>query len=55
MPASRGGNHLVDLVTYAADSDVYACGPQTASDLVVADPLACGTPAHSIHNERFVR
>jgi hypothetical protein len=55
MPASHRGNRLVDLVPYVADSDVYVCGPQTASDLEVADALTCGTPANSIHNERFVR
>jgi predicted ferric reductase len=53
MPASHRGNRLRDLVPYVADSDVYVCGPQAASDLVVADALACGTPANSIHNERF--
>jgi predicted ferric reductase len=54
MPASHRGNRLVDLVPYVADSDLYVCGPQTASDLVIADALACGTPSGSIHNERFV-
>ncbi|MBI4899700.1 MAG: ferric reductase-like transmembrane domain-containing protein [Actinobacteria bacterium] len=54
LPASHRGNRLVDLVPYVASSDVYVCGPQAASDLVVADALACGTPADSIHNERFV-
>jgi predicted ferric reductase len=53
LPASHRGNRLVDLVPYVASSDVYVCGPQAASDLVVADALACGTPADSIHNERF--
>lgn len=53
MPASHRGNRLVDLVPYVVGSDVYVCGPQAASDLVVADALACGTPADSIHNERF--
>ena len=55
MSASHRGNRLVDLVPYVADSDVYVCGPQSASDLVVADALACGTPANSIHHEKFVR
>ncbi len=54
MPTSHRGNRLRDLVPYVADSDVYVCGPQAASDLVVADALACGTPLNSIHNERFV-
>ncbi len=53
MPASHRGNRLRDLVPYVADSDVYVCGPLAASELVVADALACGTPANSIHNERF--
>ncbi len=53
MPASHRGKRLVDLVPYVASSDVYVCGPQAASDLVVADALACGTPASSVHNERF--
>lgn len=54
MPVSHLGNRLVDLVPYVANSDVYVCGPQAASDLVVADALSCGTPSTSIHNERFV-
>jgi ferredoxin-NADP reductase len=40
-------------VPFVADTDVYVCGPLAASDLVVADALACGTPSGSIHNERF--
>jgi ferredoxin-NADP reductase len=41
------------MVPYLAQSDVYVCGPQAASDLVIGDALAAGVPAAAIHNERF--
>jgi predicted ferric reductase len=34
-------------------SDVYVCGPQAWTDLVVRDVLAAGVPASRIHTERF--
>jgi ferredoxin-NADP reductase len=40
-------------VPYIAESDVYVCGPQRISDLVIEDALAAGTPKGAIHNERF--
>jgi ferredoxin-NADP reductase len=34
-------------------SDLFICGPQEWTDLVVADALAAGVPAPQIHTERF--
>lgn len=34
-------------------SDLYVCGPQSWTDLVVEDARAAGLPAHQIHTERF--
>jgi predicted ferric reductase len=36
-----------------ARSDLYICGPQAWTDLVVEDARAAGLPAHQIHTERF--
>jgi predicted ferric reductase len=36
-----------------AQSDLYICGPQAWTDLVVEDARAAGLPAHQIHTERF--
>jgi predicted ferric reductase len=36
-----------------ADSDLYVCGPQAWTDLVVRDARALGLPSHQIHTERF--
>ena len=53
LPESHRALRLRDLVPDVAATDVYVCGPQTVSDLVIADALAAGTPAGAIHNERF--
>jgi ferredoxin-NADP reductase len=34
-------------------SDLYVCGPQAWTDLVVRDARAMGVPDHQIHTERF--
>jgi predicted ferric reductase len=34
-------------------SDLYVCGPQAWTDLVVRDARAAGLPEHQIHTERF--
>jgi predicted ferric reductase len=34
-------------------SDLYVCGPQAWTDLVVRDARATGLPDHQIHTERF--
>ena len=34
-------------------SDLYICGPQAWTDLVVADARAAGLPEHQLHTERF--
>jgi predicted ferric reductase len=36
-----------------ARSDLYVCGPQAWTDLVVQDARAMGLPEHQIHTERF--
>jgi predicted ferric reductase len=36
-----------------ASSDLYVCGPQAWTDLVVEDAVAHGLPKHQIHTERF--
>jgi predicted ferric reductase len=36
-----------------ASSDLYVCGPQAWTDLVVRDARALGLPSHQIHTERF--
>jgi len=36
-----------------ANSDLYICGPQAWTDLVVEDARAAGLPSHQIHTERF--
>jgi predicted ferric reductase len=36
-----------------AASDLYVCGPQAWTDLVVEDARDAGIPAHQIHTERF--
>jgi predicted ferric reductase len=36
-----------------AQSDLYVCGPQAWTDLVVEDARAAGLPEHQIHTERF--
>jgi predicted ferric reductase len=53
LPAQYGTLGIQDLVPYIAESDLYVCGPQRISDLVIEDALAAGTPKGAIHNERF--
>ncbi len=53
LPQSHRSLRLSDLVPDIAATDVYVCGPQAVSDLVIADALAAGTPAGAVHNERF--
>jgi ferredoxin-NADP reductase len=36
-----------------SQSDLYVCGPQAWTDLVVEEARAAGLPAHQIHTERF--
>ncbi|MDQ1563214.1 MAG: hypothetical protein QOI14_165, partial [Actinomycetota bacterium] len=36
-----------------ASSDLYICGPQAWTDVVVADAKSKGVPSHQIHTERF--
>lgn len=53
LPAAESGRSLADLAGDLGDADVFVCGPQAATDLVVADALACGVPRERIHHERF--
>ncbi|MDQ1570199.1 MAG: hypothetical protein QOF79_873 [Actinomycetota bacterium] len=45
--------HLRSIFPDLAISDLYVCGPQAWTDLVVAEARANGLPAHQIHTERF--
>lgn len=47
------GVTLASTFPLLLDSDVYVCGPQAWSDLVVRDARLAGVPEHQIHQERF--
>ncbi|KTR21193.1 oxidoreductase [Curtobacterium citreum] len=49
----RRGVHLRSVFPDLLDSDLYVCGPQVWTDLVVAEARAAGVPEHRIHQERF--
>ncbi len=53
VPASHQGLTIAEIVPGIATSDVFVCGPQDASDSVIAEALEVGTPPRAIHNERF--
>jgi ferredoxin-NADP reductase len=44
---------VVDYAPSIASADVFICGPQAWSDLVIADAKAAGVRAEAIHYERF--
>lgn len=52
LPATHVGLSLGDLAELR-DADVYICGPQAATDLVIADARAAGVPDERLHHERF--
>lgn len=52
LPATHSGLRLGDFADLR-DADVFVCGPQAATDLVVADAVAAGVPAERLHHERF--
>lgn len=47
------GFGLADYAPSIAGADVFVCGPQAWSDLVIADAKAAGVRAEAIHYERF--
>jgi predicted ferric reductase len=49
----RRGVTLRSIFPDLLSSDLYVCGPQSWSDLVVQDARDAGLPAHQIHTERF--
>jgi predicted ferric reductase len=49
----RRGVTLRSVFPDLLDSDLYVCGPQAWSDLVVRDARLAGVPEHRIHQERF--
>lgn len=52
LPAPHAELTLADLAPLA-DADVYICGPEGATGLVIADAKAAGLPADRIHHEAF--
>lgn len=49
----RRGVTLGSVFPRLLESDLYVCGPQAWSDLVVRDARLAGVPEHQIHQERF--
>lgn len=49
----RRGVSLTSVFPRLLDSDLYVCGPQAWSDLVVREARLAGVPEHRIHQERF--
>jgi ferredoxin-NADP reductase len=51
--AYNQGERLSTLVPYITEADVFICGPDGWTDLVIRDAKHAGVPAHRIHSERF--
>jgi ferredoxin-NADP reductase len=51
--AYNQGERLSTIVPFVKDADVFICGPDAWTDLVVRDATHAGVPAHRIHVERF--
>ena len=51
--AYNEGERLTTLVPFIREADVFICGPDAWTDLVVRDAKHAGVPAHRIHVERF--
>ncbi len=49
----KRGVTLESAFPHLLESDVYVCGPQAWTDLVVQDARLAGVPEHQIHQERF--
>jgi predicted ferric reductase len=47
------GVTLASTFPHLLESDLYVCGPQAWTDLVVRDARLAGVPEHQIHQERF--
>jgi predicted ferric reductase len=50
--ASRGVS-LRSVFPDLLDSDLYVCGPPAWLELIEAESIAAGLPAHQLHSERF--
>jgi predicted ferric reductase len=53
VPVTDAGATLIDFVPWAAEADVYVCGPNPWMEAVLADVAACGIPAAQVHDEKF--
>jgi predicted ferric reductase len=51
--AAARGVTLATVFPHLLESDLYVCGPQGWTDLVVRDARRAGLPRHRIHVERF--
>lgn len=51
--AVSSGVTISSVFPRLADSDLYVCGPQAWTDLVIRDAKAAGLPDRQIHVERF--
>lgn len=51
--ATRAGVSLPTAFPHLLESDLYICGPQPWTDLVVRDARRCRVPKRRIHVERF--
>lgn len=49
----RRGVTLLSVFPRLLESDLYVCGPEAWSDLVVREARLAGVPEHRIHQERF--
>jgi ferredoxin-NADP reductase len=47
------GYNLLKLAPQLLNSDIYVCGPNNWSDLVVKEAVRSGVSQHQIHWERF--
>lgn len=53
LPAPWADLRLADVVGPLGEADLFLCGPDAATRLVIADAEAAGVPAERIHHERF--
>lgn len=53
VPASRPHLKLTDIAPYLKDADVFVCGPNDYTELVMAEARTLGVPAEQLHDERF--
>lgn len=53
VPVPYAGYSLASFAPYVADADVFACGPDAFTDLVLADAARAGVSEDQLHEERF--